>query len=167
MFSAFVREKSLFRPFVFKMFSALDMLSHGGHKVAIRFGGSKASWWEVTLGRCGIIISFLLRVPGDETKDRVKSFAGALTKPTHSKAGPAPIPTPQEYPTFSQLSSNLLTFIPRVPWRSVNPHFSTVECIVGSGTRSAVRQGRTCRAKPTTAKIILELSSREHNRPFE
>jgi hypothetical protein len=44
MFSAFLREKSLFRPFVFKMFSALDTLSEGGHKVAVPVGVFEA--WQ-------------------------------------------------------------------------------------------------------------------------
>jgi hypothetical protein len=37
MFSAFGGEKSLFRPFVFNKFSALDTLSDQGHNVALPF----------------------------------------------------------------------------------------------------------------------------------
>ena len=42
MLSALVGEKTLFRPFVFKMFSALGDLPDGGHDVAAEFGGIAA-----------------------------------------------------------------------------------------------------------------------------
>jgi len=38
-----VGEKSYLRPFVFKMFSALDTMSEGGHKVVTPFGFFEAS----------------------------------------------------------------------------------------------------------------------------
>ena len=57
MLSAFVGEKALFRPFVFKMFSALGVCAVIGHKVAMQSVAAKAR-------RCGIIHPFLLRVRG-------------------------------------------------------------------------------------------------------
>jgi hypothetical protein len=75
MLTALGGEKAPFQSFVFKLLTALGICAVVGPKVTMRFVGSKASWWEVTLGRCGIIISFLLRPPGGEVKDRVKSSA--------------------------------------------------------------------------------------------
>jgi predicted Co/Zn/Cd cation transporter (cation efflux family) len=43
VFSALFGEKPLFQPFVFKMLSALDTLSDGGHEVAMQFGVFEAA----------------------------------------------------------------------------------------------------------------------------
>jgi len=42
MFSALAKEKPLFQLFVFKMFSALDTMSHEGHEVAVELGALEA-----------------------------------------------------------------------------------------------------------------------------
>jgi len=74
MLSAFVGEKALFRPFVFKIFPSLGSSPAGGHKVAMQSVAGEAR------NMC-IINPFLLRVPGDEGQDRARSSAGVLPVP--------------------------------------------------------------------------------------
>ena len=62
-------EKALVQPFVIKMFPTSYILSCGMLEAAMQSVGRKASWWEVTLIRSGIINSFFFRVPGDEAND--------------------------------------------------------------------------------------------------
>jgi len=81
MLSALVGEKPLFRPFVFKMFSALGVCPVSGHKVAMKSV-------PVRLGGWGIINPFLLRVRGDEAQDRARSSARVLPLPITARASP-------------------------------------------------------------------------------
>ncbi len=80
-FSASFLEKALFRPSVFRMFSASCFSPVNGYKVAMHL-------WPVRLGRCGIINPFLLRASGDEAQDRARSSAGALPVPITARASP-------------------------------------------------------------------------------
>jgi len=81
MFSGLAGEKALFRPFTFKMFAGLDICTLGRHRVAVQSV-------EVRLGRRGIINPFLLRVRGNEAKDRARSSAGVLPIPIAARASP-------------------------------------------------------------------------------
>jgi hypothetical protein len=79
MFSASFLEKALFRPFVFKKFSASCFCLVGGAKVAMQSVPAR-------LGRFGIINPFLLRVRGGEAKDRAGSSAGVRPVPITARA---------------------------------------------------------------------------------
>jgi hypothetical protein len=80
MFSALAREKAFFRPFVFKMFSALGVCALDGYKVAMQSVALR-------LGRCGIIKSFLLRVRDDAAQDQARSSRPARTDHSQSLPG--------------------------------------------------------------------------------
>ena len=79
MLTALEGENPVFRSFVFKMLTALGVGVVVGHKVAMQSV-------LLRLGRCDIIGPFLLRVRGDEAKDRARSSAGVLPVPITATA---------------------------------------------------------------------------------
>jgi hypothetical protein len=64
--------------------------------------------WEVTLERCGIINSCLLRVLGDEAKDRVKSSAGVLIMPAHGIVRTGADPCTSSIPYFLAIVKHII-----------------------------------------------------------
>jgi hypothetical protein len=80
-FSASFLKKALFRPFVFKMFSASCFCLEFGHEVAVLPVGGKAR-------KICIINPFLLRVPGGEAPDRTWHSARVLPVPFVAQAFP-------------------------------------------------------------------------------
>ena len=81
MLAALGGEKTLFRPFVFKMVAALGVCAVVGHKFAMQSVGGEAR-------NICIINPFLLRLPGAEAEDQARSSAGVPPMPITARAAP-------------------------------------------------------------------------------